>query len=425
MRKKLLLTAFALLAAAPAHGSGFRIPEQSLRAVALANAYGAAPAGADASYYNPAAMSWLGEGWQTEASATWIHLASISYEDANSAARSSGSRSEDFLLPNLHLVSPEVTRFRLGFSAIYPFGLSKRWDGGLGRQYAEDFTLKTYEFNPTVSYRLADRLAIGAGLRVIHATGEVRSLGTLPAPVSLVARRDMEGDTTELGYNLALSWKPVAELALAATYRSQIDLDMEGDARLYLNGPLAPPNGTGGFPLTYNGYAEVKVATPDVLTLAGSYTWCRTTFEVNWDRTFWSAYDQLDFNYDATLNPAFASFDRPLRKDWSDTDALRIGVSHRLNDVWTLMAGFALDENPVPDATLGFELPDSDAKIYSLGLAWQPTERLTLGAAYLFDDKESRSVAGASPTSMNPAGITGTFADAAAHLVTIGGAYRF
>jgi long-chain fatty acid transport protein len=81
------------------------------------------------------------------------------------------------------------------------------------------------------------------------------------------------------------------------------------------------------------------------------------------------------------------------------------------------MAGFAIDKNPVPDQTLGFELPDSDAKIYSCGLRYQPTDTLTVGAAYLFDDKESRSVVNN--------GVNGTFDNSAAHLVTAGLQYRF
>jgi long-chain fatty acid transport protein len=83
------------------------------------------------------------------------------------------------------------------------------------------------------------------------------------------------------------------------------------------------------------------------------------------------------------------------------------------------MAGFAIDKNPVPDQTLGFELPDSDAKLYSCGLRFQATETLTLGAAYLFADKETRTV----PANAN--GINGTFDNSAAHLLTTGLQYRF
>ncbi len=76
------------------------------------------------------------------------------------------------------------------------------------------------------------------------------------------------------------------------------------------------------------------------------------------------------------------------------------------------MAGFALDENPAPEEYIGFELPDSDAQIYSVGLRYKATEELELGVAYLYDKKESRGV-------INDR-IDGEFEDAAAHLLTVG-----
>ncbi len=420
MKKK--ITVFGLMvilvAATTAQGSAFRIPEQSLNGVALGNAYGASPRSADASYYNPAAMSWLPAGLQGEMNFTWVHLPSVNYTDNTSAVNSGGSKSEDFLLPNLHIVSPASGDFRFGFSVIYPWGLSKRWDASFPRQTVEDFTLKTYEFNPSVSYRISDKLAFGAGVRVIYAEGEVRSHRVIAPASPFYIRRDLEGDATEYGYNFALSYRPTEALSLAATYRSRIDLDLEGDASLYMNIPLAPPAGTGGVAITYNGYAEVSVVTPEVFTLSAALTRGDTTLEFTWDRTFWSDYQQLDFNYDASLNPALAAFDTPLVKNWDDSDAFRIGVTHRLNDAWTVMAGFALDETPVPAETLGFELPDSDARIYSIGCVYQAGDRLKVGVSYLFDDKESRTV-------VNSSGINGTFDNGGARLLSFNLRYRF
>ncbi|MFA7346780.1 MAG: outer membrane protein transport protein [Desulfurivibrionaceae bacterium] len=413
MKKKIAVVALTgILAAGPAFASGYRIPEQSLNATALSAAYVANTPSADASYYNPANMSWLENNWQTEASLTWIHLASIEYTDNAVASRNSGSRSEDFAMPNLHVVSPEYKNFRFGLSVVYPYGLSKRWDNSFPRTTAEEFTLKTYEINPTISYKINEKIAIGGGVRAIYAEGKVKSLGVVgPTTIS----RDMDGDTTEYGYNLALTYKPVDNLSLAATYRSKIDLDIEGDARLFSTVNSA----------TYSGGTSVSVPAPAVLTLATAYT-CnngKTTAEFTYDKTFWNAYDKLDFNYATTITDAFgvlqAAFDNPKAKNWVNSDAFRIGLTHKLNTQWTVMAGFAIDKNPIPDQTLGFELPDSDAKIYSCGLRYQPTGNLTLGAAYLFDDKESRFV----PTNTNS--INGTFDNSAAHLITAGLQYRF
>ena len=62
-----------------------------------------------------------------------------------------------------------------------------------------------------------------------------------------------------------------------------------------------------------------------------------------------------------------------------------------MNDYLTLMGGFAYDETPVPAENIGFELPDSDAWIYSLGAQYKVNEKLDIGIAALYDYKESRS----------------------------------
>ncbi len=409
MKKKIAIVSLAaVLAAGPAFASGFRIPEQSINSVALSNAYTAHTPNADASYYNPANMSWLADQALSEASFTWIHLASIEYTDGTSAARNGGSRSEDFVLPNLHLVSPAYNNFRFGLSVVYPYGLSKRWESPFPKASAEEFTLKTYELNPTVSYKISDSLSIGGGLRAIYAEGKVKSSHPLYA-------RDLDGDTTEYGYNLALTYRPLENLSLAATYRSKVELDVEGDARLFAGGIQA-----------YSGYAEVMVPTPAVLTLATAYT-CnsgRTTAEFTYDKTFWNSYDQLNFNYaQAFTTLPLVAFDAPLIKNWVNAEAFRLGLTHRCTDRLTAMLGFAIDKTPVPDQTLGFELPDSDAKIYSFGLRYQYSDNLQLGAAYLYDDKESRSVLNYTP--LGTVNINGTFENSAAHLFTAGLQYRF
>jgi long-chain fatty acid transport protein len=412
MKKRIAVAALAgILAATPAFASGYRIPEQSTNSVALSNAYVANTPGADASYYNPANMSWLEEGWHSEFSLTYINLASIEYTDNNSSARSGSSRTENFALPEFHLVSPQYNNFRFGLSLVYPYGLSKRWEAPYPRMTSEEFTLKTYELNPNLSYQVTDTFSVAAGVRAIYSEGKVKStdtLGTLG-----LARRDLDGSATDYGYNLAVTYKPVSNLSLAATYRSKVDLEIEGDATL----------GIGGATYYNNRYAEVMVPAPAVLTLAAAYTFAATTVEFTYDKTYWSAYDKLDFNYDVsllTINPTlYALFDAPGAKNWSNTDAFRIGLTHKLNTHWTVMAGFAIDKNPVPDQTLGFELPDSDAKIYSIGARYQITDTLQVGAAYLYDDKESRTVASSAPKP------NGTFDNSAAHLLNIGLQYRF
>jgi long-chain fatty acid transport protein len=167
------------------------------------------------------------------------------------------------------------------------------------------------------------------------------------------------------------------------------------------------------------------VPLPAALNIAVSNTWDSFTLEFNYERTYWSEYKNLDFNYgQPLLNPILKEkFDDPIPKNWQDTDTFRIGATMVL-DKLTLMAGFALDETPVPAKTIGFELPDSDAKIYTLGFRYQQTEHLSWGAAFLYDSKDDRTLTpGIADNEVLKYG--GKFSDGGAYLTTIGMAYEF
>ncbi len=435
MKKIIALTSMVgIFLASQALASGYRIPEQSMTSVALSGAYIANALGADASYHNPANMGWTGEGWQTDANFTYINLASTKYTDTRtSAAFNFDGKAEDenFLLPQLHLVSPDLNNFRVGVSVVIPAGLSKRWKNQYATLFAENFSLQVTEISPSVSYTLADKYAVAGGIRIIRAEAKAVSNGTISfqsgdltdqlpdETVYTNISRSMEGDTVEYGYNLAISAKATDALTFSTTYRSRVDLDLDGDATLN-NTALTHSLGINLVEAgSYQGSGKVSLPIPAVLTLAAAYTFGPTTVELVWDRTFWSKYENLDFNYPSQLenNILIGAFDAPISKNWHDTDAVRLGITHILNKTVTLMAAIAIDENPIPEETLNFEVPDSDARLFSCGARYVVNKQLTMGASYLYDYKVSRTVTNDK--------ISGKFTDAAAHMLSVGAQYIF
>ena len=402
------------LSAATLLASGYRIPEQSLNSVALSAAYVAGANGADASYYNPANMVFMENGAFTEVALTYINLPKVTFEGI-APVMNGDSKEEQFLMPNLHYVSPMVGNWRYGLSITAPAGLSKRWDEPFSKASAEEFTLKVIEVNPTASYKFNDQFSVGFGLRGVYTDGIVSSdANGLGSNVS----RNLTGDSIDFGYNLALSYKPIQDLTLAATYRSKVDLTVSGNATLVH--PVATYNNIG---------ASVTIPLPASLVLATSYTIDKTTVELVFERTYWSSYKDLDFNYDTALSlvggaaSPYEAFDAARPKNWKDVNAYRIGISHQYSDTLKLMAGFAIDKTPAPSNTLGFELPDSDAKLYSVGFEYKLSQNMKMGLAYLYDDKESRTVSNnTGGTSVAP---SGTFSNSAAHLVTASLKYKF
>jgi len=395
------------LSAATLLASGYRIPEQSLNSTALSAAYVAGANGADASYYNPANMVLMGGGAEIETAITYINLSEINYTDAANPLFNGNSKEEHFIMPTFHYVSPMVGDWRYGLSIVAPAGLSKRWDNPFPRASAEEFTLTVIEINPTASYKVNEQFALGFGLRGIYTDGVVKSNA---AGLGSPANRDLTGDSIDFGYNLALSYKPTKELTLSSTYRSKIDLTVEGKATLVSG--------------LYKGGASVEIPLPASLTLAAAYTMDKTTVEFVFERTYWSSYKNLDFGYDVDLTATpMAAFDNAIPKNWKDVNAYRIGVTHQYSDALKLMAAFAIDKNPVPSNTLGFELPDSDAKLYSVGFEYKLDKQMSIGLAYLYDDKDSRSAT--NRTATNTTAPYGTFEDASAHLITASFKYKF
>ncbi|WP_319586921.1 OmpP1/FadL family transporter [uncultured Desulfobulbus sp.] len=422
MKKTLGVAGLILLTAAgSALASGYRIPEQSVNSTARAGSYVAYTPSADATYFNPANMSWLENRWAVEAAATWIHLSSISYTDVRGPAYSGDSEEEDFLVPTFFAVSPEYNKFRFGFSVTAPAGLSKRWQDSYPRTFAEEFTLKVFEFNPTVSYKFNERFSVGGGVRGVYVDGKVKSRGRIPVTNSSgtvigssLISRDMDGDAWEAGYNLAMTVRPTDKMNLSLTYRSEVDLGVEGNANL----------SSSFSPGVYNGDTGVEIPLPAILAAAVSYTFYdQLTVELEYDRTFWSDYESLDFTYPVSLiNPVLTrAFDNPVAKHWEDTDSWRLSVTYDLKNNWILMAGFGIDENPIPSSTVGFELPDSDALLYSFGVRYKINNDMEVGGAYLYDYKKSRSVNNLA----NDGRVNGTFEDASAQLVSVGFTYKF
>ncbi|MDR0476611.1 MAG: outer membrane protein transport protein, partial [Desulfobulbaceae bacterium] len=157
IKKMLSCVAIAsLLAGGTAFANGYRIPEQSVDSTAKAGANIASASSADAAYYNPAAVSFLKDGWLVEVDGTYLHLTAEKYQDSRSPLYNGRSKVEDYGLPTLFVVSPEWQNMRFGFSITTPYGLGKRWDQPFPATFANKFELRITDFNPTVTYAVTD-----------------------------------------------------------------------------------------------------------------------------------------------------------------------------------------------------------------------------------------------------------------------------
>jgi len=408
--KNILLktTTLSIMASSLLLASGWRLPEASSKSVALSGAYIANSNGADSTYYNPANMSFNKNISQIEVGLMIVSLPSVKYKDDANSFFDGKSKKESSLIPSIFFTSKNYNNVRYGFSMTVPGGLTRRWDTPYEKAYAKEFALKIIEFNPTISYKVSNKLSLGGGLRAIYSDGVVKSDGT---NIGKPAIRDMKGDTIQYGYNLALSYQDTKKTRFSLTYRSNIDLKEEGNAKLYLSGTKL-----------YDGGVYVTVPLPAVLSFATSYDISdKLNVEVQLDRTYWSSYKSLDFEYNSPVPTALRpAFDDAKARDWEDTDALRVGFTYKYSNDTTLMFALSRDGNPVPQKSVSFESPDNTSKTISTGFDYKINDSSSVGFGYLFSKKDDRKV-----SNKNPDGTTyinGELTNAKAHLISF--AYR-
>ena len=401
--KKIAL--MSLVASSVLMAGGYKIPETSLNGIALSAANIAHNKSADAAYYNPANMVFMQDTNHIEVDLIYIGLDAVNFKGtSNGAAVDTNAESENFILPAIHYVSGDVSGARFGLSVHVPGGLSKRWKEQPAKGASEEFTLEVVEVNPTIALPIGDTVAVAVGVRLLHSSGIVKA-----TPVDGAVSQDMKGDSIDFGYNVALAYKPMPNLEFGITYRSRVDLTEDGDADL-----LYTPAGFSG-----NYGARVMVPLPATVSVAAAYTFStKTTVELVYEKNYWSAYDELDFDFDNATGEFI--FGKVKTKDWNDTSAYRLGITQEY-DTMTVMAGIVYDETPVPNESLNFELPDSDSLSVSLGGRYQINDAMDIGLSALYSMREKRTI----KVSDNDHGLDGEFSNSNVLIVSAGLGYKF
>jgi long-chain fatty acid transport protein len=414
--RSLLASALGIFAVSPslAHAGGFAVFTHGASALGQGNAVIAHGDDPTAIYYNPALLSQL-PGTQVQAGTTII---SPDREFDSEFSGTHFNTDNDLFTPSTVYISHQFTdKVSGGFGFFSPFGLGNDWGKEWeGRFITTNSELQTYNFNPAVSLRLTPKLAVAGGIDLLYLDSTLEkqlratALG-IPAP-GLEIGQKFTGDGSGWGFNLGLLLDLTDDLALGASYRSEIDIDVKGDVS------FSPP---AGFPFPLPGQSGKADLTLPQQAFAGLYykAFDPLTFEVGLRWEGWSSFDELRIellNGQNSVTP----------RDWDDSFAYNLGVRYRLNPTVTLLAGYLYGESPVPDHTFDPSIPDADTHVFSLGTDLEFNRcKVALSYAYQrFEDRSKNNLIGDSPVAAASDLANGAY-ESDLHMVSLGLTYRF
>lgn len=382
VRIKRSLAGLALaLGAAGAHAAGFQLLEQN--ASGIGNAYAGSAAVADNAsiiFFNPAGMTRL-QPREFSGGLSPVRP-SFKFHDQGSVggvfSGNGGDAGGWALLPNAYLAWALTKDVYAGIGLSAPFGLLTEYDDDwVGAAQAIKFEVRTININPSLAWRVTDKLSVGAGVSWQRLDVEYRRAAAI-VPGLATTFATLDADSDAWGWNLGLLYAPTDTTRIGLSYRSRVEHELRGD--LKVSGTLAGLN-----PALTSGAARVDVELPDTWILSVVQQidprW-EMLGDISW--TGWSSIPKVDIM--RASGPLSGVTVQTLDADFRDTWRAALGANYFLNDAWKLKFGVAWDQTPVRDpSTRQVSLPDSNRTWLSTGAQWLPDKasRVDLGVAYL------------------------------------------
>ena len=413
-------------------------------------------------YYNPAGLTQL-KGGQFSAAIQMCDpdLKFHDYTVTNGTTDLPGSGanikddSDNLFIPFMGYAQPINENLAFGVAVYVPFGLDVKWkDDTLGaKNWFHSYYIRE-TFTPTLSYKINDQLAVGAGVALGKSKSGAEKILNYPLAASTAMGLPTSFDTfstanqtavytgaytsamTATGGNTAAS--AAAATTAAKTYTAlalthavdgkKLELELEDSFNYSANAGIQyTPNDKVAVGLTYRGRAKadfdgdvtingVKVTTADmsydhpeqvqVGVMVKPVPSVTMEMDVVW--TNWSINKTQLTEFSTPLLGILPS--ETLNRKWNDTNQIRLGAEWQVNELVALRCGYFYDPSPIPDDTFDIMWPDADRKTYSIGTGLN-FGKWVLDASIQFAHAETKRIIGGESENINapynPPGTTG------------------
>ncbi|MFZ3513430.1 outer membrane protein transport protein [Vibrio harveyi] len=385
--KTLLSTAVAfglLSTSSVANAAGFQLAEYS--ATGLGRAYAGEAAMADnasAQWRNPAMLTYL-EGTQVSVGAIYVNPNIDVEGNVNFYGKDIPASSDDFahdaIIPNFYLSHQYNEKFALGLA----FGTNYGMETDLGKDFGashfgNEASVTTMEANLNAAYKLNDALSIGGGIRYIMGEGSfgatapknnVVAVHPTLGPISLpqgTTLKYMEGDDTAWGWQVGTAWQINQDNRIGFTYKSEVDLKLEGYAE-----------GLGfGLKSRDNGYMNLSLpATAELASFHQLTDQLALHASINW--TDWSSFEKLEAHMET------AGTQMVKVENWEDNYRFAVGATYQLQPKLALRTGIAYDTSAVSDKNRTITIPETDRTWLSIGATYDWTKDFSLDAGFTY-----------------------------------------
>jgi long-chain fatty acid transport protein len=385
--------------------AGYQVLLQGNRATAMGNLGVGLRPDASSMFFNPGAMSFM-EGNQIMLGINLVN-SNIAFWDSQTPSSTNTSVTESPIGTPFHAYAvwgPKESKWKFALGAYTPFGSTITWGKEWqGRYLLDQISLKAIYTQATASYKVSDKLSIGAGFVAMFGTVELQRVLPVTSDMDPTLINLKGNSKTGFGYNVGLYWEISEKWQMGASYRSKINAELEEGDVTFENVPssleiLFQPN-------KFN----ATLPLPSQISLGFNFTPDdRLTLGVEANYIGWSAYESLDFDF-ADENIAIQDTKSP--RNYHDTYVFHFGGEYRIGQI-QLRAGTYYDLSPVNKGYMTPETPDTNRFAVSCGLGYSLGERLQLDLSFLYNvgQKRTQTIEEAQDAGTYPSATNSTYA---------------
>ncbi len=356
-----------VFAANTALGAGFGLYEFSARGNAMGGAVLAGEAEPASIALNPALITDL-KGSQLQLGATIVTAdATVKYN-----GQETDPKDGIWTLPSFYYTQQINEDWYAGIGLFTRFGLSneygdKSWAGAYN---AYQVAVTSLSLQPTVAYKVTDRLSASAGVEVMYFDFEEKKM----LPYAPGMNTDIQGDSVGVSPIVALAYKANDKVNFGTSFRFRTKQSLEGTAKYNMTVP--------GFS---NSDIHGDISLPAQLAMGVSYKPTDDLLvEFNWMNIFWSSYDAIAIDYKKMPGAPGSSGTISDKKEWKDTYRIGLGAEYTLTSALKVRGSYIFDKSPVNNDYMDVLIPVDDRHLFGTGLGWKVNDRYTVDLSYTY-----------------------------------------
>jgi long-chain fatty acid transport protein len=363
--------------------NGFGLPDQDAFAMGRGEAFVATADNPSAIYYNPAGITQL-KGNNLRGGLYGIYY-NPSYRNPNNGNTYYSSANFSAIPQVFYVHSLEKLPLSLGLGVYFPYGGNMDWPQDTGfRDIAVSASLKYVTINPVIAWKVLPSLSIAAGPMVNYVDMKTSQGVPVLNPI-FINYFDFKGSGWSAGYNIGILWKPIKKISIGATFRSSATVTLDGQTH-YEALPLVGE--------THNS-ANMKMTFPWAVVGGISYRPTpKWNVELDGNYTAWSTFGTINLHQD---NPA-AGFhtDNIVNFDWRGSWIIGLGATRYFDHGWHASAGYAFNQNSVPNSFYTPWVADLNRHLFSVGFG-RTGKHFDFDAAYQLGYGPEHTVTGSHP----------------------------